>query len=70
VIMPCSDEKDYYSVTEAAKKLHKSVAAIRRSCQLFPAIGAFKIGNTWCIPRDKIDALKAIKFGPKPKKHF
>lgn len=58
-------EKEYVSVPEAAEMLNLQRNRVGVLCREGRFKGAFKIGDTWAIPRESVFAL--VRYGPRGK---
>jgi excisionase family DNA binding protein len=56
---------NFLTVPEAAQRLNRSVAWVRRLCQQ-GRIRAIKAGRDWLIPEDILDEYKPRKVGRPP----
>lgn len=55
-------EKEYVSVPEAAEMLNLQRNRVGVLCREGRFKGAFKIGDTWAIPRESVFTL--VRYGP------
>ena len=60
-------KRDYVNAIEAAEMINVNDSRIRQLCIEGKLNGAFKIGDTWLIPRESVTNYKPGKRGPKPK---
>lgn len=60
-------EKQFLSVTEAAKRSGYSARTIRWWCEI-EHLPSSRVGNSILISRAALDKVKPIKRGPKPQR--
>lgn len=58
-----SNPSNLISVTQAAKELGLTPARVRQMCNRGEIPSAFRLGNSWAIPRA---AVERLKFRPRP----
>ena len=64
-----SDIKEkYVTIEEAAEIANRKSSLIRILCREGRFPGAVKMGNSWIIPREEVEAYKPAKRGPKTQK--
>jgi excisionase family DNA binding protein len=67
VVIAIDADKDYLSVTEAAKILGLQRARTGVLCRDGRFPGAVKVGNSWIIPREAVLNHKPLPPGVKPR---
>ena len=59
--------KEYSITMDAAKRLNVNDSRIRQLCIAGRFHGAFKLGETWLIPRKSVENFTRLPRGAKPK---
>ena len=60
-------KRDYVNANEASQIINVNNSRIRQICIEGKFEGAFKVGDTWLIPRKAVGNYSKRKRGPKPK---